>query len=167
MQIVDVPQESGAARMTSAADVPRLRSLRKMVVVIDDDDDLRCVVLDVLEEAGFEAIGCGDLATALALLNGVVPDVVLLDRDLPDGSGLDFARWMRHRPIYDGVRIIGFSGGSSPLDVDASLAAGCDAFVGKPCSLAALMRQIHAKSDRRRARSTQRAALRIAAPDDR
>jgi DNA-binding response OmpR family regulator len=136
--------------------------------VIDDDDDLRCVTLDVLEQAGFEAIGCGDIATALALLNGLVPDVVLLDRDLPDGSGLDFARWMRHRPIYDGVRIVGFSGGSTPWEVEASLAAGCDAFVGKPCSPAALMREIHASSDRCRRRSTPRGVLRVvrsATPD--
>ena len=152
MQIVDVP----------------LRSLRKMVVVVDDDDDLRCVTLAVLEQAGLEAIGCGDIATALALLNGLVPDVVLLDRDLPDGSGLDFARWMRHRPIYDGVRIVGFSGGSTPWEVASSLAAGCDAFVGKPCSPAALMRAIHAASDRRRRRSTPtgvRRVVRSATPD--
>lgn len=164
MQIVDAPQESGAAWTTSAAEDPKLRPLRKMVVVVDDDDDLRCVILDILEEAGFEAIGCGDIATTLALLNGLVPHVVLLDRDLPDGSGLDFARWMRHRPIYDGVRIIGFSGGSTPRDVDASLAAGCDAFVGKPCSPAALIREIHAAPDRRR-RSSLKRALAIAARD--
>ena len=36
-----------------------------------------------------------------ALLAGLVPDVVLLDRDLPDGSGLDLARWMRGRRAYD------------------------------------------------------------------
>jgi two-component system phosphate regulon response regulator PhoB len=136
-----------------------------MVLVVDDDDDLRCVILDVLEEAGFDAIGCGDIATVLALLDGLVPQVVLLDRDLPDGSGLDFARWMRRRPLYDGVRIIGFSARTTPLEVDASLAAGCDAFVGKPCAPAALLREIHAASDRRRARSGLRRALRIPTPE--
>lgn len=114
----------------------------KTVVMVDDDEDLRMIIRDVLERAGYEVIECEDLATALALLAGLVPDVVILDRDLPDGSGLDVARWMRGRVAYDGARIIGLSGRTDRADVAAALAAGCDAVVGKPCTADALVDEI-------------------------
>jgi DNA-binding response OmpR family regulator len=112
------------------------------VVMVDDDEDLRMIIRDVLEGAGYEVLECEDLATALALLAGLVPDVVLLDRDLPDGSGLDVARWMRGRHAYDGARIIGLSGRTDRADVAAALAAGCDAVVAKPCTALALVGEI-------------------------
>jgi DNA-binding response OmpR family regulator len=102
------------------------------VVMVDDDRDLRMIIRDVLEGEGFEVIECENLASALALLAGFVPDIVLLDRDLPDGSGLDVARWMRGRRAYDDARIVGLSGRTDRADVAAALAAGCDAVVAKP-----------------------------------
>jgi DNA-binding response OmpR family regulator len=116
--------------------------------MVDDDEDLRPIIRDVLEDAGFEVLECEDLATAFALLNGVIPDVVLLDRDLPDGNGLTVARWMRARRAYDGARIIGLSGRNTAADVEASLAAGCDAIVAKPCTAAVLVAEIRATSPR-------------------
>lgn len=112
------------------------------VVMVDDDEDLRMIIRDVLEGAGYQVIECEDLAAAFALLEGLVPDVVLLDRDLPDGSGLDVARWMRGRRAYDDARIIGLSGRTDVADVAAALAAGCDAVVGKPCTADALVEEI-------------------------
>jgi DNA-binding response OmpR family regulator len=117
------------------------------VVMVDDDEDVRLILHDVLDEAGFDVIECEDLATAFALLVGVVPDIVLLDGDLPDGCGLEVARWMRSRRAYDGVRILGLSGRSSPSDVEAAFAAGCDAVVAKPCTAETLLDEIHAVSD--------------------
>jgi DNA-binding response OmpR family regulator len=112
------------------------------VVMVDDDEDLRMIIRDVLEGAGYEVIECEDLATAFALLAGLVPDVVLLDQDLPDGSGLDVARWMRGRVAYDGARIIGLSGRTDRADVAAAFAAGCDVVVAKPCTARALVGEI-------------------------
>jgi DNA-binding response OmpR family regulator len=106
------------------------------VFLVDDDEDLRMILRDVLEGEGFEVVECEDL------LDGLVPDVVLLDRDLPDGSGLDVARWMRRRTAYDGARIIGLSGRTDRADVAAAFAAGCDAVVGKPCTADALVEEI-------------------------
>lgn len=118
------------------------------VVMVDDDEDLRLILRDVLEDAGFEVLECRNLATAFALLNGIIPDVVLLDRDLPDGNGLTVARWMRARRAYDGARIIGFSGRNTPSDVEASRDAGCDAIVAKPCTAAVLVAHVRATSPR-------------------
>lgn len=140
MQTLDAPRES------------------ETVVLVDDDGDLRLILRDVLEEAGFTVIECEDLSAAFALLEGTIPDVVLLDRDLPDGSGLEVARWMRGLSAYDGSGIIGLSGRNSPADVEAARAAGCDAIVGKPCTAASLVAEIRATSTRLRGRTDVRVA---------
>jgi two-component system, cell cycle response regulator DivK len=124
----------------------RARRRRPTIVLVDDDADLRFISVVVLRAAGYEILECADLAEAFAALQACIPDIVLLDRDLPDGSGLEVARWMRGRPSYDGVRVIGLSGRTSARDVEAALDAGCDAFVAKPCAPATLISEIAAMS---------------------
>jgi DNA-binding response OmpR family regulator len=122
------------------------------VVMVEDDEDLRFLCAEVLHRAGFDVVACATLAAAHTVLERAVPAVVLLDRELPDGSGLDLARWMRRRRIYDIVRILGFSARRSPEDIEGSLAAGCDAFVAKPCSPSVLVAEIAAVIKAGRAR---------------
>ena len=110
-----------------------LRGARELIVMVDDDADVRSTVTHVLEDAGYEVIECADVAAAFALLSGIVPHVVLVDRELPDGSGLELAAWMRRQSAYDGVRIVAFSGRDSSTDIEAAFGAGCDDFVAKPC----------------------------------
>jgi DNA-binding response OmpR family regulator len=114
------------------------------VVVVEDDDDLRFLCAEVLRRAGFDVIACATLAAADVVLERVAPALVLLDRELPDGSGLELASWMRRRRTYDAVRILSFSARKSPEDIEASLAAGCDAFVAKPCAPAVLVAEVTA-----------------------
>lgn len=140
----------GSPRKQIKAAAPTRRR-RPAVVLLEDDDDLRLVSAEVLRAAGFEVTECPTLVAAfVALRSGPVPDILLLDRELPDGSGLDLARWVRRRPSFDRVSVIGFSGRKTAGDVEAALAAGCDAFVGKPCAPATLVAKIEATSDARR-----------------
>lgn len=127
----------------------------RTVVMVDDDDELRAIVRDVLEDAGFEVLECRNLAAAFALLSDLVPDVVLLDRDLPDGCGLDVARWMRRRGVFDDTRIIGLSGRHTPSDVEAARDAGCDAIVAKPCTSDGLVAEIRGTSTSHRSPSSR------------
>ncbi len=128
--------------MTKAADLRVLCGGRDVVVMVDDDSDLRSTVSLVLEDAGYEVIECVDLASAYAVLTAVVPDVVLLDRELPDGSGLQLAAWMRQQCAYDEVRIVAFTGRDSSPDIEAAMGSGCDDFVAKPCRPEILLRGI-------------------------
>jgi DNA-binding response OmpR family regulator len=137
----DIVRRSRTA-MTKAADLRVLRGGRDVVVMVDDDSDLRSTVALVLEDAGYEVIECVDLASAFAVLSALVPNVVLLDRELPDGSGLQLAAWMRKQWAYDEVRVVAFSGRDSSPDIEAAIGSGCDAFVAKPCRPEILLRGI-------------------------
>jgi len=121
------PHDEGADDSTE----PRRRPV---VVHVEDDDDLRMLCAEILDDAGFEVVGCPTLRAGRLAIGASVPDVLLVDRDLPDGSGLDLVRWLRSNPSYATVHVIVFSARRSREDVEAAIAAGCDAFLGKPCA---------------------------------
>jgi DNA-binding response OmpR family regulator len=104
------------------------------VVHVEDDDDLRGLCGEILDEAGFTVVGCATLAAGRSAIIASVPDVLLVDRDLPDGSGLDLVRWLRGTPAYASIHVIVFSARKSREDVESAVSAGCDAFLGKPCA---------------------------------
>ncbi len=134
--------DSGAFR---AAEVG-MRQGRRTVVLVDDDADLRFLCGEVLRAARFDVVECATLAAGFATLRKMVPEIVILDGDLPDGSGLDLARWMRARGAYDRTRIIGLSGRKGEHDIAAALAAGYNDFIGKPCAPGVLLAHIGATS---------------------
>jgi DNA-binding response OmpR family regulator len=159
---LDILRRSRTAVATSG-DVRVFRGGRKVVVMVDDDSDVRATVALVLEDAGYEVVECADLASAFAVLPGIIPDVLLLDRELPDGSGLQLAAWMRRQCAFDEVRIVAFSGRDSWTDIEAAMSAGCDDFVAKPCRPEALLRGIHGPSRTSRTSRGARTPLSIGA----
>jgi DNA-binding response OmpR family regulator len=107
---------------------------RECVVHVEDDEDLRTLCGEILDEADFDVLSCATLMAGRIAIQARVPDVLLIDQDLPDGSGLDLVRWVRSIPAYARVQIVVFSARKKRVDVERALAAGCDAFLGKPCS---------------------------------
>lgn len=127
---------------------PGTGNKRRRIVIVEDDTDIRVICSEVLRDRGFIVVECGTLfAARLAVTPDAgegmeIPDLILLDRDLPDGSGLDFARWVRCRSDCSDVRIVAFSGRSAPAEIEEAFAAGCDAFVAKPCTASVLTGEI-------------------------
>jgi DNA-binding response OmpR family regulator len=141
---INTRRDSIIAASEEDADVESATTLvcRETILLVDDDEDLRLLCAMIFREAGFEVVECSALSAAFFAIQKHAPDIVVLDRELPDGSGLDFARWVRCRPAYDQVRIIGFSGRNSAPEIEEALAAGCDAFLGKPCDLSMLLAKV-------------------------
>lgn len=105
------------------------------VLVVDDQPDLRMLLRMQLELDGHEVVGeAGDGREALAGALRLTPDVIVLDRHLPDGSGLDLMD--RLRAASPGVRVIVFS--ADPEGGETAARAGADAFLDKGAPLAGL-----------------------------
>lgn len=112
------------------------------ILVIDDNDALRNVVAATLRHAGFvvtEAAGVGD---GLVVLSQCIPDAVLTDHRLSDGSGLDVLEHVVKLPARPAVIVMG-----GALDEKAEselLAAGAAALLHKPFPLRELVAAIAA-----------------------
>ena len=98
------------------------------------EDEVRNIALlrAILVPAGYDLTVTASLGEARAWLRDRAPGLVLLDRHLPDGDGLDLARELKAAPDTAHVPILLVSASVLPVDRAAAEAAGCDGFVDKP-----------------------------------
>ena len=109
-----------------------------MVLVIDDDDELRETVREVLEDQGFATAGAADGEQGLAYLReSPRPDVILLDLSMPVMDGATFRQLQRADPALASIPVIVFSAAAGLDEKVREL--GVDAVIKKPISLAKLV----------------------------
>ncbi|HEX3252780.1 MAG TPA: sigma-54 dependent transcriptional regulator [Pyrinomonadaceae bacterium] len=109
------------------------RPANERILVVDDDQAIRWTLREALQSWGFESDEAGSVAAALTQFNAEAPAAVLLDIDLPDGSGLDVLRAIkREQPEAIVIMITG------NVHVDNTISAlrgGAYDFIGKPINL--------------------------------
>lgn len=118
------------------------------VLVIDDEPDIALICKLALSLAGFDVEERNSGKAALEYLDGITPDVVLLDLRLPDLSGWEVLDALRDRGQLAGLRVILFSAHASVAQ-DAA-AAGCVGFLPKPFTPDELVEQVTAAAARPR-----------------
>ena len=103
------------------------------VLLVEDNADTAGVMLLLLESSGYVVSTADSVASALKAAADQPPDVLVSDIGLPDGSGLDLMRQLRHRqPSIRGVALSGFG---MEEDIRRSLAAGFATHVTKPVDI--------------------------------
>ncbi len=120
--------------------VPRDASAPIRVLVVDDHDLNRELVMDYLTAAGFEVQACVDGMSALDVLPKLLPDVVIMDVQMPGLDGLEVTRRVRQSkdPRLAHVPILGLTALAMPEDRARCLEAGMNEYQGKPFSLKTL-----------------------------
>jgi two-component system, OmpR family, phosphate regulon response regulator PhoB len=118
------------------------------VLVVDDDEQVRTLLIDLLVDEGFTADEADSAEAALGCLDRGHPDVVLLDVAMPVMSGLDLLAEIRRRAE---VPVIFVTARGTETDRVLGLRLGADDYVVKPFSSAELVARIH--SVLRRART--------------
>ncbi len=116
-------------------------SRQTRVLVVEDNAEMRSLVLRGLQRRGFEGIGCGDGKTALKMCGHTIPDVVLLDLTLPDMDGLDLCFELQESIA---APIIMLTSRDSVRDRVEGLRAGADDYVVKPFAMEELIARIEA-----------------------
>src|SRR5690606_28982394 len=99
------------------------------VLVVDDDPTIREMLTEYLASHGYEVSVSQDGASMRAEIERALPDVILLDVQMPGEDGLTLARYLRER--YD-VGIIMVTGATDPVDRVIGLEVGADDYIGKP-----------------------------------
>jgi len=110
------------------------------VLVVDDDPDVRMMILDLLGDEGFRCDAVDNADAALSSLRDHPADVVLLDVTMPAMSGLDLMTEIRK---HNDVPIIFVTGKGGETDKVLGLRMGADDYVTKPFSAAELVARIH------------------------
>jgi CheY-like chemotaxis protein len=134
---------------TSAYDAGALRGATT-VLVAEDDEDVRLLMLTLLRMKGYGTAGARDGQETLDVACRLRPDLILMDLQLPRLNGFAVARFVRHTEALRGVPIIVVSAHDPAKHRNLALAAGCNAYVQKPIDFDSLDRMILNLLDGRR-----------------
>jgi CheY-like chemotaxis protein len=110
--------------------------MSKRILVVEDGGDLRAIVVAILRRVGgYETIEAANGREAVEKAVSETPDLILMDVDLPDISGIEAARAVKNNPTTAHIPIIAQTGWGSSRWKAAALAAGIVAYLQKPTSM--------------------------------
>jgi two-component system cell cycle response regulator DivK len=116
--------------------------MTKRILVVEDQEDNRRILRDLLDSAGFEMIEAGDGQQALVAAEQHRPDLILMDIQLPVLDGYEATRRIKANPALNTIPIIVVTSYALSGDEGKARAAGCDAYVTKPYSPRQLLAKI-------------------------
>lgn len=114
-----------------------------LVMVVDDSITMRKVTQRVLERADLEVITAKDGIDAVEKLQERIPDIMLLDIEMPRMDGYELASYMKNDSRLRGVPIMMITSRSGDKHRQRALEIGVERYLGKPYQEADLLRQVH------------------------
>jgi len=133
-----------------------------VVLVVDDEPELRSLLIEYLGRHGFTVRSAANAAEARELILAGVPDLALLDVNMPGENGLSLARWMRESHPRIGLVMLTTVGES--VDRVIGLEMGADDYVPKPFEMRELLARVRAVLRRVQQPASAANAPTVAAP---
>ena len=114
----------------------------KRILVIEDTEDNRRIIGDLLTSVGYEVIEAVDGEEGVAMAESHRPDLILIDIQLPAMDGYEATRRIRAIPQLAEVPIIAVTSYALSGDEAKARAAGCESYIAKPFSPRALLAKV-------------------------
>ena len=116
--------------------------MTQRILVIEDTEDNRQIIRDLLTSAGYELIEAVDGLEGVAAVEREQPDLILMDIQLPGIDGYEATRRIRKIPALATVPIIAVTSYALSGDEAKTREAGCDGYVAKPYSPRQLLAKV-------------------------
>ena len=116
--------------------------MNKTILVVEDQEDNRQILRDLLASSGFLMIEAHDGQQALAMARSQRPDLILMDIQLPLVDGYEATRSIKRDPELKHIPVIAVTSYALSGDEERAREAGCDAYVAKPYSTRNLLAKI-------------------------
>ncbi|MGL4290963.1 MAG: response regulator [Phreatobacter sp.] len=110
--------------------------MSKTVMIVEDNELNMKLFHDLLEANGYQTIQTRNGTEALALARSHRPDLILMDIQLPEVSGLDVTRWIKEDEAIKHIPVIAVTAFAMKGDEERIRAGGCEAYLSKPISVA-------------------------------
>ncbi len=108
--------------------------MTKRILVIEDQEDLRGILRDLLAGSGYDVAEAADGRDGVAKAQSEQPDLILMDIQLPVLDGYEATRQIKADPNLKVIPIIAISSFAMKGDEEKARASGCDRYVTKPYS---------------------------------
>ena len=105
---------------------------QKTILIVEDEEDAAELFSEMMRVSGFRVLKTSRSTLALPMMAAEKPDLILLDIMMPEISGIDILRQMRHDPALARIPVIVISAKSMPTDIKNSMEAGASTYLTKP-----------------------------------
>lgn len=116
--------------------------MTKRILVVEDTEDNRAILRDLLTHAGFDLLEATDGAAGIEMAQAHRPDLILMDIELPGVNGYEATARIKADPGTCHIPVIAVSSYAQPADAAKAISSGCAAYVAKPCSPRAVLAKI-------------------------
>jgi CheY-like chemotaxis protein len=113
-----------------------------LIVILEDEETLVSVLREVFRPLGIDVVGYENKADFLRHPEHASPDLIITDVAAPEMDGLEFLRFRAEIPGLARVPVIVVSGRTEPPTIAAAMAAGAEAFIGKPFETEVLVKTV-------------------------
>jgi two-component system cell cycle response regulator DivK len=128
-------------------EIPKLEAdsdlpVQKKVLIVEDNDLNMKLFNDLLVAHGYGTLQTKDGVEALALAREHRPDLILMDIQLPEVSGLQVIRWIKDDDELRMIPVIAVTAFAMKGDEEKIREGGCEAYIAKPISVASFLRTV-------------------------
>jgi two-component system cell cycle response regulator DivK len=128
--------------MTRNANLQAAPLHRQSILIVEDNALNLKLLVDLLEAHGYGTISTGDGLEAINLARQTRPDLILMDIQLPDVSGLEITRWLKEDERTKDIPVVAVTAFAMAGDERRAREAGCDGYIAKPIMVADFLQTI-------------------------
>jgi CheY-like chemotaxis protein len=115
----------------------------KLIWIVDDDQEMSNAMSMMLKLLDYQTVCYLNARTAVQnLQNGKRPDMMVLDINMPEFTGLDLLEYLRRSTEWESMPVVMLSSEAADVTVDEAMALGADSYVLKPATLEELKKAI-------------------------
>jgi two-component system, cell cycle response regulator DivK len=116
--------------------------MTKRILVVEDQEDLRGVLRDLLSGSGYEMLEAPDGQAGVDKAKAEMPDLILMDIQMPVMDGYEATRQIKADPNLKATPVIAVSSFAMKGDEEKARASGCDHYITMPYSPMQLLRTV-------------------------
>jgi DNA-binding response OmpR family regulator len=120
----------------------KVSKTRPVVMLVDDDDVMQLLVAGALDRTPYELVSAQDATVAVSLLRRKPSDLILMDVNLPDFSGITLTQRLKLVPDFAGIPVVMLTSEGRRETIEDSLKAGAADFIVKPFTKEALIKKL-------------------------
>ena len=111
------------------------QSMAKTVLIVEDNELNMKLFNDLLEAHGYKTLQTRDGLSALDIAKEHMPDLILMDIQLPEVSGLEVTKWLKEDENLRAIPVIAVTAFAMKGDEEKIREGGCEAYISKPISV--------------------------------
>jgi two-component system cell cycle response regulator DivK len=114
----------------------------KTVLIVEDNELNMKLFHDLLEAHGYHTVGTRNGIEALELAREHRPDLIVMDIQLPEVSGLEVTKWLKDDPELQAIPVVAVTAFAMKGDEERIREGGCEAYLSKPISVAKFLETV-------------------------